>query len=184
MKVQINLNLPTYNSKNITFEEVKNIEIIIEKLLTKNILIEKYSKSLLKVKFDILEYQTELLHYCLMASCITLCSIGIEMKGIITSSNIILDKNKNILVDPSKNEENGRLAKIQIACIQDLEEIVLLIQDGNFSKDENFAKKYNEVVFESNSGIVDSHELTNILIYSLDVCKAYQTFLMDFIINN
>lgn len=165
------------------------MENIIEKLLTKNIITEKFSKGVLKIKFDIIEAICDVFHYCLMSSAVLLTNIGIEHRGIISCSNVVVNSNGDILVDPTLKEESLSQIKFQVACLVDLEEVVLLINDGgleycNKNIHEILPKtKSSDMVVDDNvnargSSLIDNEKFKQILIYSLQVCKTYHNYLI------
>ncbi len=114
-----------------------------------------------------------------MSIVLALTNLGIEQKGIITCSNVIV-KNGEFMVDPTFSEERGYQAKFQIACLVDLEEVVLLINDG--SLDFNSVKISENEKIKNNTDVKSlfhSDEFANILANSLQVCKVYHNYIMN-----
>lgn len=160
MKIYVNISFPTYGEISMKNYEKQNIENIIVKLLNKIIFIEKYEKSVMIINLELIEFTSEILHYCMISIMTILCNLNIEIKGILTCSNAIVDKNDNIIVDPNKNQEKDCKEKLQLACLVEVEEIILVIKDGKTKDDDSIFKK--------------------LLTESLAVCKAYH----DYIVNN
>lgn len=186
LKVVVKLNLPLYSTNNISPSEKTNIENVIENLLRKNILLEKYSKGLLKIKIDVLEYSSDILHYCLMSAVTALLNLGIEQKGIITCSNIIVNSNNNIIIDPSFEEEKKSKVKFQIACLVDLEEVVLLISNGSLNSNtlkvkelmDNKNKNTNNVNTNTDGCLINNEVFNDLLVNSLQICKVYHNYII------
>lgn len=160
MKIYVNITLPTYSDIAMKNYEKQNLENVIVKLLNKVIFIEKYDKSVMIINLELIEFNSEILHYCMIAIMNVLCNLSIEIKGILTCSNVILDKNDEIVIDPNKEQEKNCKERLQIACLVEVEEIVLVIKDGKSNDDENIFKK--------------------LLTESLAVCKIYH----DYIVSN
>lgn len=167
MKIIVNINLPSY-SDNLKTVEISSIESNICKILKSNIFLENHKKSMIKVKYDILEFTCDFTHYCLLTGSFGFMNLGIEQKGILTCANIIVLQNGNILVDPDLEEEKRAISKVQIASLVDTEEVISYIQKGpideNQSNKEEKDKKFDEIVS-----------------VSLGVCKAYKNLILKLI---
>lgn len=163
MKMQVTLNLPSYDNKNINKEEV---ERKILKTIQSNIFLDKHKKALLKINFDILEYNCEFFHYCIMSACLCSIQIGIEQKGVLLCSNICIMENKEILVDPIFEEEKKAKCKFQIACLVDTEEVVSFNQEG--------------ILEEGQIGVLNN-KFNELVAISIAVCKAYRNYLMKYL---
>ena len=162
MKVQINLNLPSYyNSNKINKEEV---ERTVSKILQSNLFLDKHKKSILKIKFDILEYSADFTHYCLMIASLACSHLGIEQRGILTCSNICMLQDGRSLVDPTLLEESYSKSKFQIACLIDTEEVISFNQNG-IVEDKIIENQINTKFME-------------LIALSISVCKAYRNYII------
>lgn len=116
-----------------------------------------------------------------MSVVLALTNLGIEQKGIVTCSNIII-KNGNLIVDPTFVEERGYQAKFQIACLVDLEEVILLINDGSLDLNtrsiSEINNKQDKSKVDGEISLFHSEEFSEILANSLQICKVYHNYIM------
>ena len=151
----------------------EQIENRILKTLQNIILLQRHKKSLLKIRFDVLEYSSDIFHYCVMSASLGLSFIGIEQKGIVSSSKLIILKNGDFLVDPSFEEEKLSDSSLQLSCIVDTEEVVSYYQNGFLGSDlsDNNGNE-NKIMNEKFSRVVG---------IGISVCKAYNDYMMRII---
>lgn len=123
-------------------EKIKKNKLFIEstlnKLFSKNILAEKYSKATIEITIEIFELNCDILSYSIMATSLALTLANIEQKGLITCANLI-SINDEILADPILEEENQSSNQLFFGCIVDLQENNLFIQKG-FIESEKLKK--------------------------------------------
>lgn len=133
--------------------------MLILKIIKNNIFTENHKKSEINIKFDILEYNCNFTHYCILISSYALMHLGIEQKGILTSSNIVINNEGKFTIDPNFEEENNSKIKIQLACLVDTQEVTSFIQKGSIIEDNN-NKIFNQAVA-----------------LSIQVCKEYKNYI-------
>ena len=156
MNVSVKVTIPSYSSdKNINTTK-NTLEMQLEDLFTRNIFIEKYARTKLIINVEIFEFSCDITPFAIMAITLALNDANIEQKGLITCANVLY-KDKQIVVDPTLDEENFSELKLTFGCIMDLQENNLFIQNGSIE----------EVEFKKVVGT------------AIKMCEAYQNFLIS-----
>lgn len=91
MQLKVIVKFPTYMVDNKQESEMNklNLETILFNLFSKTILVEKYSKTIIEITVDIVEYACDVTNYSIMAVTYALNNANIEQKGLVTCSNIV-----------------------------------------------------------------------------------------------
>jgi len=153
MNINVRLAFPSY------LEPVLNknsIEMLLEDLFSQNILVDKYPRTKLNIKLDVLEYKCDILPFAVMAISLALVYANIEQKGISTCANIIV-KNGEVIVDPTQDEEIGAEFKLTFGSLVDFQENNIFIQNGS----------------------VENNSFKIVIGTAIKMCEAYQKFLLS-----
>lgn len=168
MKIAVTINFPKYMKNKEDFESA-GIESKVLRIIKNNLFVDRHKKSLLKIKFDILEMSTEILHYCILSSSLAITNLGIEQKGILTCSNVVINANDILIVDPPLSDELGCKSKFQLACLVDTEEVVSFIQSGSIHEEPEIKEQ------------LANNKFKDVISLSIQICKAYKNYLSKLI---
>lgn len=130
MDISISLKIPNYITHKQKESAVNYNESQINEILNKHFLIEKYPRTKLDVIIEIFEFNCDYLPYAIMATSLCACYANIEQKGILSCCNLIIDRDNNIIVDPSLQQEQHYKTKFIFGCNLPLEENFIFTQIG------------------------------------------------------
>lgn len=157
MNVIVNVLIPSYYNDIPTPCNKNTLESQLEDLFSKNIFVEKYSRTKLVINIEIFEFSCDILPFAVMAISLALNDANIEQKGLITCASVMY-RNKTIVADPTFEEQKNADSKITFGCIMDLQENNLYIQNGQ---------------------IEDEGEYKKVVGTAIKMCEAYQNFLIS-----
>jgi ribonuclease PH len=156
MNVIVKVSIPSYYTHIDISSKINTLEIQLEELFSKNILLEKYPRTKLIINIEIFEFSCDILPFAIMGTTLALTEANVEQKGLITCANIIY-KNKDLIVDPTSEEENLAEFKLIFGCLSDMQENNLFIQIG-WVEEQEFKKAIGTCI---------------------KICEAYQNFLIS-----
>ena len=162
LSLNIKIKIPSYINNPQLKRDIQITEDKLKNILLKHLLIEKYPRAQLDIYIEIYEINCDYFPYSLMATSICCNYANIEQRGILSSCTLILDENKNIIYDPDLNQiYNDKNSKFIIAYNIPLQETITFFQDG-YCDDETNKK---------------------IIATSMNICEAYNNFILNKIKN-
>ena len=175
MKIQVSISFPSYSSNCSKLDKTQTENRIL-KIIQSNILTEKHKKSILKLKIDVLEFQCDFSHFSIMGASICCSNLGIEQKGLLTASSLVISNdNGRILVDPSFEEEAQSRCKFQVVSLVETEEVISFSQVGIFEDNDDDKIQGNE-----GRGL-ESLKFKEVVSILISVCKAYMGYIVKLV---